>query len=186
MFCLCCISKVFEKIIFDHIYAYLKYHGILSKKNYHGFIQGDITINQLISICNLLCKGLDNGNEFIGVFMVLTKAFDNVWHKGLIFKIEKYGIKGNLLKWLTSYLTYRKQKVVINGNSSDIKCIKAVVLQGSVLGQLLFLLYINDFCQNVLREDFMFADDTSLFKQIKNNIHHAASIVNKDLEAMYD
>ncbi len=118
--------------------------------------------------------------------MDLTKAFDKVWHKGLILKIEKYGIKGNLLKWLTSYLTYRKQKVVINGNSSDIKCLKAGVPQGSVLGPLLFLLYINDFCKNVLSQDFMFADDRSLFKQIRNNMHHAASIINKDLEAMYD
>ncbi len=58
--------------------------------------------------------------------MNLTKAFDKVWHKGLIFKVEKYGIKGNLLKWLTSYLTYRKQMVVISGNSSDIKCLKQV------------------------------------------------------------
>ncbi len=60
-------------------------------------------------------------------FMDLTKASDKVWYKGLIFKIEKYGIKCNLLKWLTSYLTYRKQKVVINGNSSDMKCLKAGV-----------------------------------------------------------
>ncbi len=63
--------------------------------------------------------------------MDLTKAFDKVWHKGLILKIEKYGIKGNLLKWLTSYLPYRNQKVVINGNSSHIKCLKAGVPQGS-------------------------------------------------------
>ncbi len=132
----------------------------------------------MISICNLLYKGLENVDEFIDVFMDLTKAFDNVWHKGLIFKIEKYGIKGNLLKWLTSYLTYRKQKVVINDNSSDIKCLKAGVPQGFVLGPLLCLLYINDFCKNVLSEDFMFADDTSLFKQIQNNMHHATSIIN--------
>ncbi len=61
-------------------------------KNQSGFIQGDSTINQLISICNLLYKGLDNGDEFIGVFIDLTNAFDNVWHMELIFKIEKYGI----------------------------------------------------------------------------------------------
>ncbi len=182
---LCCTSKVFEKIIFDHIYAYLKNHGILSK-NQSGFIQDDSTINQLISICNLIYKGLHNGDEFIGVFMDLTKAFDNVCHKGLIFKIEIYGIKGNLINWLTSYLTYRKQKVVINGNSSDIQCLKAGVPQDFVLGPLLFLLYNNDFCKNVLCKDFMFADDTSLLKQIRNNMHHAASIVNKDLEAIND
>ncbi len=114
--------------------------------------------------------------------MDLTKASDKVWYKGLIFKIEKYGIKCNLLKWLTSYLTYRKQKVVINGNSSDIKCLKAGVHQGSVLGPLLFLLYINDFCKNVLSENFMFVDDTSLLKQIRKNMHHATSIVKKILK----
>ncbi len=63
--------------IFDHIYAYLKYHGIISK-NKSGFIQGDSTINQIISICNLLYKGWDDGDEFIGVFLDLTKAFDKV------------------------------------------------------------------------------------------------------------
>ncbi len=100
------------------------------------------------------------------VFLDLTK----VWRKGLIFKIEKYGINGNLLKWLTSYLTYRKQKVILNVHSSDAKCLEAGVPQGSVLGPLLFLLYINDFCKNVFSEDFMFADDTSLFKKIRNNM----------------
>ncbi len=143
-------------------------------------------INQLISICNLLYKGLDNGDEFIGVFMDLTKAFHKVWYEGLILKIEKCGNKGNLFKWLPSYLTYRKQKVVISGNSSDIKCLKAGVPQGSLLRPLLFLPYINDFCKNVLSETFMFADDKSLFKQIRNNVHHAASIVNKDFEALHD
>ncbi len=97
-----------------------------------------------------------------------------------------YGINGNLLKWLTSYLSYRKQKVVLNGNSSDTKCLEAGVPQGSVLGPLLFLLYINDFCKYVLSDDFMFADDTSLFKKIRNNMHHAASVVNKDLVTMHD
>ncbi len=118
---LCCILKVFEKILFDHIYTYLKYHGILGNKQ-SGFIQGNSTINQLRSICNLRYKDLDNGDEFIGVILDLTNAFDKVWHKGLIFKIEKYGINCNLLRWLTSYLTHRKQKVVLNVISSDTKC----------------------------------------------------------------
>jgi hypothetical protein len=103
----------------------------------------------------------------------------------------KYGIQDLSSKLknmvlITSYLTNRKQKVVINGNSYDIKDLQAGVPQGSVLGPLLFLLYINDFCKNVSSEDFMFADDTSLFKQINNNIHNEASVINNDLENMHN
>ncbi len=120
--------------------------------------------------------------------MDLTKAFDKVWHKGLIFKIGKYGINGDLLKWLTSYLTYRKQKVVLNGNSCDTEFLEAGVPQGSVFGPLLSFIILMISVKNVLSEDFIFifADEKSLFKEIRNNMHHAASVVNKDLETMHD
>ncbi len=80
---LCCISKVFEKLIFNHIYSYLRCHGLINEHQ-SGFTQGDSTINQLIAICNKLYKNIDYGNEILAVFLDLTKAFDKVWHKGLL------------------------------------------------------------------------------------------------------
>ncbi len=115
--------------------------------------------------------------------MDLTKAFDKVWHKGLLYKMKKKcGIKGNLHKWLTSYLSNRKQPVVLNEVSFDIREIRAGVLQGSFLRPLLFLIYINDICDDLNSDSFLFADDTSIFNVVNNNILQAAKIINEDLD----
>ena len=178
---LCCISKVFEKIIFNHIYTYLKENNLINIRQ-SGFTEGDCTINQLIAICNLIAKNLDSSDEVLAVFLDLTKAFDKVWHTGLKYKIERCGITGNLLKWLSSYLSQRTQRVVINGKHSELQEIQAGVPQGSVLGPLLFLIYINDICENLSCETFLFADDTSIFKPVNHNITQAAKAVNSDLQ----
>ncbi len=85
----------------------------------------------------------------------------------------------SFLTCLSCYILLYKPKVILNGNSSDIKYLEAGVPQGFVLGPLLVLLYINDFCNHVLSEDFMFADDMSVFKHIRNNMHHVASVENR-------
>ena len=90
-------------------------------------------------------KSFDDGYEVRGVFLDISKAFDKVCHNGLIFKIQKNGTLGNLLKVLKHFLTNGKQRIVLNGQSSSWTNIKAGVLQGSILGPLLFLIYINDF-----------------------------------------
>ena len=82
--------------------------------------------------------------EVRAVFLDISKAFDKVWHKGLIFKLKQNGVSGRLLKFFESYLSNRKQRVMINGSYSDHANIKSVVPRGSVLGPLLFLVYIND------------------------------------------
>ncbi len=89
---LCCISKVFEKLIFNHIYCYLRCHGLINEHQ-SGFTKGDSTINQLIAICSKLYKNIDCGNEILVVFLELTKAFYKVWHKGLLYKIKNVGLK---------------------------------------------------------------------------------------------
>ncbi len=176
-----CISKVFEKLLFNHIYSFLKAHGLI-KENQSGFTPGDSTINQLIAICNKLYSCLDDGNEMIGVFLDFTKAFDRVWHKGLLYKLRKIGIHGKLYDLLESYLMDRKQSVVIDGCKSELLPIRAGVPQGSVLGPLLFLIYINDISDDFDIDSFLFADDTSMLDCVINgNTQHTCTIINEHL-----
>ena len=179
-----CISKVFERALFNHIFDFLRKHNIL-KRNQSGFIPGDSTINQLIAICNKLYKCSDEGDEMVAVFLDLTKAFDKVWHRGLLYKMKKCGIGGKLYDLLTSYLTSRKQFVTIGGSSSSLATIKAGIPQGSVLGPLLFLIYINDISNDLQSESFLFADDTSLFQRVYNGrTSMAVNCLNRDLDVI--
>ncbi len=136
----------------------------------------------MTAICNKLYKNIGCGNEILAVFLGLTKAFDKVWHIGLLYNLKKCGIKGNIHKVLTSYLSNRKQRVVLNGVSSDLKELRAGVPQGSVLGPLLCLIYINDICEDLNSDSFLFAGDTSIFKVLNNNILQASKIINEDLD----
>ncbi len=180
-----CISKVFEKLLFDHIFHFLRSHNLLNKHQ-SGFIPGDSTINQLIKICNNLYQCMEDGDEMIGIFLDLTKAFDKVWHKGLLYKLKKIGVCGKLYDLMVSYLTERKQQVVLNGCKSEPQLLHAGVPQGSVLGPLLFLIYINDISDNVQCDSFLFADDTSIFKNVTNlDINSAANAINNDLNEIH-
>ena len=108
--------------------------------------------------------------EARSVFFDISKAADKVWHRGLIFKLESAGINGNLLQWFQDYLSNRYQKVIIPGGSSDLCALRAGVPQGSVLGPLLFLIYINDIVSDIESDINLFADDTSLIKIVENPI----------------
>ncbi len=116
----------------------------------------------------------------MGVFLDMSKAFDKVWHKGLIYKLERAGIRGNLLLWLKSYLTGRKMRVIIDGESSEWKDIEAGVPQGSILGPLLFLIYINDIGEDLEGNIHLYADDSNLLQPI-NDLDTSIATVNSDL-----
>ena len=111
----------------------------------------------------------------------MSKAFDKVWHKGLIFKLEQNGVTGKLLNLFSSYLTDRKQRVVMNGFYSDYADIESGVPQGSVLGPLLFLVYINDLENGIKSNVKFFADDTMLYSIVKDPLSSAADL-DHDLE----
>ena len=116
-----------------------------------------------------------------GVFLDLSKAFDKVWHDGIIFKLKAYGFEGELLPLLKNYLESREQRVVLNGQTFEWRKIVSAIPQGSVLGPLLFLVYINDLPDGINSLRKVSADDTSLFSKIYD-IHKSASNLNDDLK----
>ncbi len=173
-------AKVFERILFSKMYNFVSTNGLITK-NQSGFQPGDSVTNQLICLVDSIHHSLDINLEVRSVFLDMSKAFDKVWHEGLLFKLKQNGIKGKLLNILKSYLSDRKQRVLINGSESDWGEIGSGVPQGSVLGPLLFLIYINDLENGIKSQIKFFADDTSLFSVVQNPIL-SASDLNHDLK----
>ena len=135
--------------------------------NQSGFKTGDSCINQLISITHEIYKSFDDGYEVGGVFLDISKSFDKVWYQGFHNKLRQNGISGELLNTLTDFLDNRTQTVILNGKYSSWAKVEAGVPEGSILGQLLFLIYINDLSENLASNPKLFADDTSLLSVVK-------------------
>ena len=184
IFLLSNLDKIFERAIFKHIYNHLRDNSILTAYQ-SGFTPGDSTINQLTYMYDTFCSALDSGKEVRAVFCDISKAFDRVWHKGLIRKLKTAGITGTLLKWFKSYLDERKQRVVIPGAKSDWTFIQAGEPQGSILGPLLFLIFINDIVTEIGSNIRLFADDTSLYIIVEHP-DTAALCLNNDLQTITD
>ena len=117
-------------------------------------------------------------------FCDVSKAFDKVWHKGLLFKLKLTGVNKQLISWIESYLSDRQQKVISEGFSSTLKGIKAGGPQGSVLGPFLFLVYINDIVNDINNDIRLFADDTSLFVVVENDHAAAATSLTDDMNVI--
>ena len=177
-------SKIFEKAIYHNLLNYIERENLLNI-NQSGFRANDSCINQLISITHEIYRAF-NCNPLLevrGIFLDLSKAFDKVWHQGLLFKLESFGIRGKLLNLLEDYLSNRFQRVLLNGQESSWLPIKAGVPQGSILGPLLFLIYINDLPDGLNSIAKLFADDTSLFSFVQHP-NESAKYLNLDLSVI--
>ena len=142
----------------------------LISQNQSWFKPGDSCTSQLLCITHDIYQSLDDDFETRAVFLDISKAFDKVWHEGLLFKLKQNGISGNLLNVITDFLYQRKQRVVLNGQHSSWTNVQAGVPQGSILGPLFFLIYINDLADGLTSNPKLFADDTSLFSVVQNII----------------
>ena len=161
-------SKVFEKIMYNRLESYIHSKNILINNQY-GFRHMHSTYMAMLDMVNKVSESIDNHEVSIGIFIDLSKAFDTLNHSILLRKLEHYGIRGTPLLWLNDYLTNRKQCVCFNNAVSLMRPITCGVPQGSILGPLLFILYVNDIvnCSKLLHF-ILFADDTNLFYSSSN------------------
>ncbi len=169
-----------EKLVYNQLYEYFIKNDMLTNSQ-HGFRPNHSTVTAMLEIANKWFHNIDIGQLNGAIFLDLKKAFDTVDHKILLHKLHLYGIKGIALNWFRSYLSNRKQYCWVNDHLSHPQEMVCGIPQGSILGPLLFLIYVNDL-PNCLKHTRcnMFTDDTQI-NTSSNNIDSIANILNEDL-----
>ena len=177
-------GKVFEKLIFNSLFKHLENNNLLNPHQ-SGFCPGDSCVHQLLPITYDICKSFDANPspEVRGIFLDMSKAFDRVWHESLLFKLKRLCLSGKYYWLINSFLRNRHQRVVLNGQSSKWSPIKADVPHKSILGPLLFLVYINDLPNGLLPNTKLFADNRSIFSVVKDHLN-SSNKLNENLSKM--
>ena len=165
------------------IIKHLMGEKLLSTKQY-GFINGRSTTTQLLYYLDNCMKTIVDGGVIDTIYLDFCKAFDTVPHRRLVHKLEAYGIKGQILSWITAFLQDRSQEVVVNGDRSSAASVISGIPQGTVLGPVLFVIYINDLLDKIDSEGLMFADDTKIFHHISS--YDDSLLLQNDIESLED
>jgi hypothetical protein len=178
-------SKLLERIVYDRLYKYLVVNKILTPCQY-GFQKAKSTETAILELIDRLVTSIANGNYCIGIFLDLSKAFDTLNHSLLLTKLEHYGIRGLAHTWFKNYLADRRQFTSVNSSDSVVSAVTCGVPQGSILGPLLFLVYINDLVNvSNIGNMILFADDTNLIYE-NRTLAELIPTVNIDLERVTD
>jgi len=173
-------NKIFEKIMYKRLKSYLDMNNVISNSQY-GFRENHSTEHAILDIVNQISSNIDKRLYFCGVFIDLRKAFDTVNHDILLQKLSHYGVRGIVNDWFASYLKRRCQTTEINNQISNKQLTLSGIPQGSVIGPLLFIIYINDICHSSpLLKFFLFADDTNILYANKN-LRTLETIINNEL-----
>ena len=167
--------------MYKRLYHFLNVHEILYNLQF-GFRASHSINHALVRLTESIKNSLDNKHFGCGIFIDLQKAFDTVNHQTLLTKLNHYGIGGKALAWFSSYLSNRTQCVSVNGHISSHLTVTCGVPQGSVLGPLLFLIYINDLPKSSKKLSFyLFADDTNIYFE-SENLSQLEKVVNNELK----
>ena len=156
-----------ETLIRDRLLEHLQKEKLLSPKQ-HGFISGRSTVTQLLNYLDRCIQNTIDGHVVDAIYLDFAKAFDTVPHRRLLGKMEAYGISGTVLEWVRDYLNGRTQTVLVNGERSVTAPVISGIPQGTCLGPLLFVIYINDLLDDIESDGFLFADDTKIFRKIRS------------------
>ena len=171
-----------ETLVRGKMITHLKDNNLICDQQ-HGFTSRRSCVTQLLDTLDCWTEILDRGESVDVVYMDFRKAFDSVPHRRLMRKVEAHGIRGRVYKWTQNFLTNRTQEVTVNGVTSAEAAVTSGIPQGSVLGPLLFIMYINDLPDHVENEVRIFADDTKIFKEVQRDDKDS---LQEDLDRLFD
>ena len=178
-----CLSKIFEKLMFARIYDHIHSNSLMTQKQ-SGYRPGHSTELQLAYLSDRLYRAMDSGNDYTVIYLDISRYFEKIWHEGLLAKCDiEFGIRGTCLDWLKSYLSGRMQIVQVGQAISTQRELSAGVPQGSVLGPLLAIMYLNGLSNITGNDMLFFADDSSLHASHNyHNIHEVERSLQADLD----